>query len=252
MLGDAPTDHRRPRAERVAAHCGQHPIGVVGGHEGQQLAFVRHLQGVQAEEAARVANLGRDREGAFVQRHPDVRGLRDLVERRGHPAPGGITQDVQVGAGVDHRGDQPVQRRGVAGHRGREGQAFTAAHHRDPVHADVAADDHGVTGHGPLRTDVDARVDDADARGVDEHTVAVTGIDHLGIAGHQLHPGRERRGADGLGDMRDFLQRGAFFEDECRRQRQRLGSGHREIVDGSVDREVADGAAGKRQRLDHK
>ena len=93
---------------------------------------------------------------------------------------------------------------------------------------------------GALRTDVDALVDQSDPRGVDEDAVAAAGVDHLGVPGDQLHAGRQRGRADGLGDAGDVVERGALLEDERGRQHHGLGTGHRQVVDRSVDREVAD------------
>ena len=46
-------------------------------------------------------------------------------------------------------------------------------------------------------------------------------------------------------------RREASLEDEARRQVQRHRAGHRQVVDGAVDREVADVTAGEEQRRDH-
>ena len=46
------------------------------------------------------------------------------------------------------------------------------------------------------------------------------------------------------------LRREALLEHQRERQRERTGAGHREVVDGAVDGELADRAAGEAQRLD--
>ena len=84
---------------------------------------------------------------------------------------------MNVGAGVDHGRDEPVQRCGVTGHRGGEFQTRAAAHHRNTVDTDVAADDHDVAGSGALRADVRPFVDEADTRRVDVDAVAMACVD---------------------------------------------------------------------------
>ena len=94
------------------------------------------------------------------------------------------------------------------------------------------------------------RRDPADASGVDEDAVALAAIDHLGVAGYDPHAGR----SGGLGHRRDHaaerFHRQALFEDEACAEIRRPGSGHRQVVDGPVDGQFADVAAGEEQGVD--
>ena len=87
--------------------------------------------------------------------------------------------------------------------------------------------------------------------GGDEHLVALAAVDDLGVAGDQRHAGlvagRAHRGDDAL----QVGQRQPFFEDERRREEQRRGAADGQVVDGAVDRQPADVAAGEEERPDH-
>ena len=91
----------------------------------------------------------------------------------------------------------------------------------------------------------------ADCRGVDVAAVGLALLDHLGVAGDDLHPGRGGRVPHGLGDPAQVGDREALLEDEPGRQVQRRGAGHGQVVDRAVDGQVADVAAGEEQRRDH-
>ena len=92
---------------------------------------------------------------------------------------------------------------------------------------------------------------DADAGGVDEDLVALAAVDDLGVAGDELHAGLGGRGAHRLDDAAQIVDGQAFFEDERGGEIQRLRAAHGQIVDGAVDGEAADVAAGKEDRRDH-
>ena len=116
------------------------------GTNATQLALVGNVERVKAQQAAGVADLRGDRQRPLIERDPDSRRPGDLVERRGHTAAGRDRAAHAVGAGVDHRRDQAVQRGGVAGDGGGELQSFAATHHRHSVHPDVTADDDRIAG----------------------------------------------------------------------------------------------------------
>ena len=102
----------------------------------------------------------------------------------------------------------------------------------------------------PGGRDFHARRDPADAGRVDEDAVAFAAIDDLRVAGDDPHAGR----SGGLGhrghDAAERFHRQALFEDEARAEICRPGPGHRQVVDGSVDGQLADVAAGEEQRAD--
>ena len=93
---------------------------------------------------------------------------------------------------------------------------------------------------------------DADAGGGDEDLVALAAVDDLGVAGDELDAGFGGSGAHGLDDAAEIVDRQAFFEDERGGEIERLRAAHREVVDGAVDGETADVAAGKEDRRDDK
>ena len=115
-----------------------------------------------------------------------------------------------------------------------------------------------VAGGGPRRADVDPLGDDADAGGVDEQpaaplpvTTAGPAVDHLGVAGDQANARSAGRGPHRLGHPAEHRQLQALLEDEAGAESDRFRSRHRDVVDGAVDRQVADAAAGEEQRSDH-
>jgi len=89
-------------------------------------------------------------------------------------------------------------------------------------------------------------------RCVDEEAVALALVDHFGVARHQLYARRAARPGHRGGDAPQVVHRQPFFEDEARRQVQRLRPAHRQVVDRAVHGQAADVAAGEEQRADHK
>ena len=174
-------------------------------------------------------------------------------EGAGDAAAGRIAQDVDVRAGGEHRLDQAVERRGVAGDFGFEFEAFAHGHDGDAVHGDLAAEENFVAGPGARwgRCSTPSR-DHADAGGVDEDSVGLAAIDDFGVAGDE----RDARGVGGFAhrvhDSRRNRRIGSpFLEDESDGEMQRARAAHGEVVDRAVDGEFADVAAGEKDRADH-
>ena len=91
----------------------------------------------------------------------------------------------------------------------------------------------------------------AEAGRGDEHAVALALFDDLGVAGHDVHAGRTRRGGHRIDDARQLREQEAFLEDEAGREPQRAGAHHREIVHRAMHRQAADVTAGEEQRAHH-
>lgn len=155
---------------------------------------------------------------------------------------------MEVGGDREHGLHQPAQGRAVALDLHAELQALAHTHDRHAMRADRAADDHYVARDHPLRTEVDADRDEADPGGVDEDAVAVTGVHDLGVAGRHLDARRARGCAQRVGHACDDRYLHAFLQDETAGEVGGPGSAHGQVVDGAVDREVADAAAGEEQR----
>lgn len=117
--------------------------------------------------------------------------------------------------------------------------------------AEIARDDDVIAGTCPLGPDLQARRDQADTGGIDEKLVRATLGHHLGVAGDDVHPGLRRCPAHGFGDHAEYVEFQTFFQDEPGGQTDWLRSAARQVVDRAVDRQVADVAAGKEQRLHH-
>src|SRR5213079_2654943 len=93
-------------------------------------------------------------------------------------------------------------------------------------------------------------LDHAEARRRYEAAVRFTPVHDLRVAGHYRYIGCLRRLAHGRHDAIQVGKREAFLEDERRGQVQGPRAGHREIVHGAVNGEVADVAAGEEERRD--
>ena len=63
-------------AEWMCAHDAEQTRGVVGRYDGDELALVGDVQGVETEQLAGTENLGLDRNGGFVEPHADPRLMR--------------------------------------------------------------------------------------------------------------------------------------------------------------------------------
>ena len=92
---------------------------------------------------------------------------------------------------------------------------------------------------------VRAVVHEADPRRADVHLVAHAARHDLRVAGDDVHAGLGGGGRDRRDLMLELVRGQALLEDEGERQRERLGTGHGDVVERAVDREVPDRAAGK-------
>jgi hypothetical protein len=79
----------------------------------------------------------------------------------------------------------------------------------------------------------------------------VAALHHLGVAGDDPHAGVAGGTCDGVNLGAQLVGGQALLEDEREAQRHRARPGHGEVVDGPVDRELADRPAREAQRLDH-
>ena len=174
-----------------------------------------------------------------------------LVERRGEAAAGRIAHDPHAGAARrDNRCRKVMQRGRVGEDFDVEFEVLALRHHRDAMIADRARKQHDVARPRGVARQDDARRRHADAGGRDEDAVGLAALDHLGVAGDDRHAGCPRRRAHAVGDALEIGERKALLDDEARREIERLGARHRDVVDGAVDGERADVASGEKQRRD--
>jgi hydrogenase maturation protein HypF len=244
-------DDRGLLAERVAAQRGERMIGLLARYDRDQTAFAGHVHRVDPQQLASTAYLGPDRDLVLADQHADFCRLGDLVEDRGHAAPGRVAHRPDAGHRVQQARHQPVQRRGIGGDVRLDVELAAGQHDGDAMIADGPGHDDGVARPGPRRTEDHVPLDEADARGVDVAAVGLALLDHLGIPGDDAHAGRGGRGSHRLGDPLQVRDGEAFLQDEPGRQVERGGTGHGQVVDRAVYRQVADVAAGEEQRLDH-
>jgi hypothetical protein len=115
------------------------------------------------------------------------------------------------------------------------------------VIADRAREEDAVAG---LRT-AEGRAHAPDAGGGDEQAVGATALDHLGVAGDDSDTGRLGCARHRPRDAAEIIQWETLLDHEACAEPHRLGPCHGEVVDGSVDGQLADVAAREEERLDH-
>ncbi len=108
----------------MSVHCSEQGVGVFFCDDRQQLAFVGHVERIEAEKLAGGSNLDLYRHGIFLQHHADTGLTSDLVQRRRDTTARRVTQRADRRATGAHGGNQAVQRRGVRNDRSRETDAF--------------------------------------------------------------------------------------------------------------------------------
>jgi len=117
------------------------------------------------------------------------------------------------------------------------------------VVADAAGQQQRVAGHGTSRSDLDSSAETTDTGGGDVQTVAATAFDDLGVTSDhpdsRLRGGRchRRRRPTQDGDL------GPLLDHEGGGEVERLGADAGEVVDGPVDGERTDVAAGELEWL---
>ncbi len=151
-------------------------------------------------------------------------------------------------SGIQERFDQAIQGRAIGEQFRLEGQAFSLAEDGDAVVAQGTADQDHVAGLGPVRADGDTLTHDAHAGGVDVDAVAMAALDHLRVASDDLDPGLARRFCHRAHHPLQHLNLQSLFQDESSGEPERPGAAHRHIVDGAVDSQRTDVAAGEKER----
>ena len=124
-------------------------------------------------------------------------------------------------------------------------------HDGDAVIAHGAREQDRIAGPRTVARDLDPGRHDTDAGGVDEQAVGLAALDHLGVAGDDGDAGGARGFAHRAGNAIEIGERKALLDDEAGGEIERTRAAHGDVVDGAVDGERADVAAGKEQRRDH-
>src|ERR1039457_6165623 len=72
-------------AQRVSAHGGEHGRGRLGRNDGDELAFVGHIERVEAEQFAGAADHFADGDGGLVEFHTDFSQGCDFIDGAERP-----------------------------------------------------------------------------------------------------------------------------------------------------------------------
>src|SRR5450759_3089640 len=99
--GGMPAGHRADdggvAAQRVVAHGVEHGADDLGGHDGDEFAFVGDIERVEAEEFAGAADHFADGDGGLVEFDADFSEGGDFVDGAGQTAARGIAHAADVG-----------------------------------------------------------------------------------------------------------------------------------------------------------
>jgi hypothetical protein len=136
-------------------------------------------------------------------------------------------------------------------HTALETQSFALGQHCDTMFGHGAGQDDEVAGLCLPTIDGHPRWNHTNSRGVDEDLVGRALGHHFGIAGHELHAGPIQRLAYTGQDALQIDNRKSFFQNQSHAEITWLGAAHGHIVDRAVNRQVADIAARKKNRIDH-
>ena len=220
-----------------------------GVDHGHAAALAGQVVGVVAEHVADHAHRVAHRHVRLGQPDRHARVARDFPGDAGQAGAGRVAHEAQ--ALEAHRGLRQVDHvAAVRAHVAADLEVLPRQQHGDAMVADRPADQHLVAGADAVQPQVHAPAPQADAGGSQVQAAALAARQHLGIAGHDAYPGRAGRGGE-AGD--DAVQRGdlqAFLDEGVQRKVQRPRAADGEVVDGAVDRQRTDVAAGKFQRLD--
>ena len=146
MKGGDRADQRRVAAEGMGAHGGQNARGLIGWHDRDQFALVRHIERVEAKQFAGAAHDFAHRDGRFVEFEPDLRLRGDFVQRAAQAAPCRVSHTADTGGRIQHVPHQGVQRGGIALHRSVEAEFLARRKDGDAVIADKTGKQNLVSG----------------------------------------------------------------------------------------------------------
>ena len=219
-------------------------------HDGHEATLGGDVERVDAEDLARPPDLLAGGHGTLVDDDRHVGGARHLVEDGRHAPAGRVAQAPHTGGGVQERIDERGEVGGVGLDVGLDVELPSGEHDRDAVVADGARNEHRVARPGGAGPEGQRALDHAHAGGVDVAAVGEALLDHLGVAGDDLHTGRPGRRRHRGGDRLEVGDGKALLEDEGGGQVQGAGAPDGEVVDRAVHREVPDVAPREEERMD--
>jgi soluble P-type ATPase len=115
--------------------------------------------------------------------------------------------------------------------------------------ADRTADENAVAAADTAERETDAARPEADPGRCQVHPVAIAATDDLGITGDDGYAARPGRTAECIDHTAQQGNLQAFFQKYAERHVSRHGAAHREVVDGAVNGQRTDVAAGELERL---
>ena len=134
------------RAERVRAQPLERVAGRLRRDDRDELALVRDVERVDAEDLAGADDLRPERQRGLLERDGERRSRGELVQRRRQAAARRVAQPAQRLAELEQRRGELVHRRRVALELDLERELAAGDHHRHAVVAERARDEHPVAG----------------------------------------------------------------------------------------------------------
>ena len=246
------TDGRGPGAERMRAQRRHRGVGLVVRDHGDELALVRDVDRVDAEHVAGAEDLWLHGQRLLVEDDADTGGLRQLVAHGAESAPGGVAHPPRARCRGQQRLDHLGDRCGVGDDVvGLDGEVAAGEHHGHPVVTQGPGEHQPVSGPDQVGAQLTAGRDHADPGRGDVQPVGRSLRDHLRVTGDDLHAGRVGRCLHVGDDRPEPVDHEPLLDHERRREPLRPRPADREVVDGAVHREVADGPARELDGLHH-
>ena len=226
-------------------------VGLLGGNDRQELAFVGDVQRIDSEQVAGPGDRGIDGQGGLVQDHGEAGVVGELVADRPDAAPGRVPQPASRRGGREQRLDELGHGGGVGPDVRLESQVASRQHHRHPVVGNGAGDEDAIAALDAIGAQPPAGRDDADPGRCHVQPVGCAPADDLGVTGDDRHTGRGGRLGHVGDDLAELVDRRSPPRDERGREPVRPGAHHGEVVDRPVDGEVTDRSARETERLHH-
>jgi len=232
----------------MSLHLGQHSWRGRCMTNSQESSFTSQVEWIESEQIARRTHRWMNGNRCFIDLHSDLRGGCNLIERSSDSSSGGIAQDMKIGIGIQHGGNEGMKRRRVRDDVCLKRNSFTLRQDGSAVIADGSAYQDHIMGAGALRSNLYSRRNDSHAGRAQKYPIGFASLDDLGIPTDDGHCGSLAGIANGGGNAVQLGQRKALFQHKADGQTQWLSPGHRDIIDAAMDGKIADAAARKKQR----
>lgn len=221
-------------------------VGIIGRDDGEELAFIGDVQGIEAEQLAGATDSIAHRDLIFKKDHAETAVARQFVERGRGAATSWIAHPADARtSGANESFDERKHGASVRAKIGFEIEFAAREQDGNAVIADRAREKNPIADADRTRINRDAGKEAADAGGGYVHAVGFAMLDDFGVTGSDANTGILR--GFGHGSNFGFENRGgqSGFENVRDDEGFSASAGDGEVVDGAVDGEFADRTAGE-------